>query len=90
VDRALPLAERIAARQAAPRLLRGALRVELRIDLAELSDAHLDRQFRRIGAREVEELKILVSHRFHAARRRFSMSESIEAALGFTTQNLPM
>ena len=25
-----------------------------------------------------------------AARRRFSISESIEAALGFTTQNLPM
>jgi hypothetical protein len=26
----------------------------------------------------------------YAARRRFSISESIEAAFGFTTQNLPM
>lgn len=29
-------------------------------------------------------------HTLYAARRRFCMSESIEAAFGFTTQNLPM
>ena len=63
VDRALPLAERIAAGEAAPRLLAGAAGIVGRVDLAEVAHAHLHRHLRRIGARDVEELQVLVGHR---------------------------
>ena len=44
---------------------------------------------RRLGARKIEELQVLsaMARSVQAARRRFSISESIEAAFGFTTQN---
>src|SRR5207302_997936 len=62
------------------------------VNLAEVAQARLDRRLRRLGARGVEELQVLIGHRrsrtAQAARRRFSISESIDAALGFTTQNL--
>ena len=44
VDGAFPLAERIAARQAAAGLLRGAVGIVLRIDLAKMPGARLDRR----------------------------------------------
>src|SRR5207244_11029191 len=92
VNRAFPVAERIPAGEAPPGLLRGAPRIELSVNLAEVAQARLDRRLRRLGARDVNELQILIGHRrsrtAQAARRRFSMSESIEAAFGFTTQNL--
>ena len=88
VDRALPLAERVAAGEAAARLLRGLLGLVGRVDLAEVRDARLDRaswRARRAGCRETAGSCRACRQ---AARRRFSMSESMEAALGFTTQNL--
>ena len=88
VDRAFPFAEGIAAGDAASRLLRGALGVVLRVDLAKRAQALLDRELLRVAARDVEKLQVLVAP-CHAARRRFSISESIAAAFGFTTQNLP-
>src|SRR5262249_5564581 len=87
VHRALPLAERVAAREAAPRLLRGGRGIVGGVDLAEAAHARLHRLLGRILARDLEELQVLVRHEVYAARRRLSMRESIEAAFGFTTQN---
>ena len=97
VDRAFPLAERVAAGQAAAGLLRGGLGAVLRIDFAKFPDAHFDRELVRIVARNFEKLQVFVGHaaaapkvRRQAARRRLTSSESIAAAFGFTTQNRPM
>src|SRR5690606_12499114 len=86
VHRALPLAERVAAGQAAPRLLRRRFGVVRPVDLRELRNALLDRQLLRIAAGNLEELQVFVAH---AARLRFSIRLSMDAAFGFTTQNLP-
>src|SRR5579862_6562363 len=86
MDRAFPFAEGIAAGEAPPGLTRRALRIEGRIDLAEVPHARLHCGLGRLRPRHVEELKVLVRHP-QAARRRFSISESMEAAFGFTTQN---
>ena len=51
-----------------------------------------------ILARNFQKLQVLIGHvvaaaivrRAQAARRRFSSRESMAAAFGFTTQNLPM
>jgi hypothetical protein len=84
VHRAFPFAEWIAARQAASGLLAGAIGIEPRIDLVEHLDAIGDRHLFRLASRELEELQRLVDHQ--AARRRSSISESIEAAFGLTSQ----
>src|SRR5579863_2035698 len=62
VDRALPLAERIAARQAAARLLCGHFRLVARIDLFEFQDTFGNRDLFRLVTRELQELKSLVDH----------------------------
>jgi hypothetical protein len=95
VDRAFPLAEGIAAGQAASGLLRRGLGAVLRIDLAKFrvrtstsslsgSRRGISRNCRYLSAmREVRRGR-------QAARRRLTSSESMAAAFGFTTQNLPM
>ena len=91
MDRTLPFAKGIAAGNAAPRLALGLLGLVRRVDLAKMRDARLHGRFLRFRARHVKVVQIAISHAaLYAARRRFSMSESIEAALGFTTQNFPM
>src|ERR1700691_2902947 len=94
MDRALPFAEWIAAGDAAPGLLRSRLGLEARIDLVEHLDTLAYRQFLRFAARELQELQRLVDHEatcaLQAARRRCSISESIEAALGLTSQKRTM
>ena len=98
MNRTFPLAVRVAAGQAASGLLRGGLGAVLRIDFAELPDAHFHRELVRLVARNVEKLHGFVVHAsggaegpgLQAARRKLVSSESIAAAFGFTTQNLPM
>src|SRR2546430_4033856 len=62
VNRALPLAEGIAAAETAPRLLRRATRIVGGVDLAETAHPRLHRRLGRIRARDVEELQVLVGH----------------------------
>ncbi len=62
VDRTLPLAEGIAARQAAAGLGGGRLGAVLRIDLAKLLDAQLDGELFRLAPRNVQKLQVLVGH----------------------------
>ena len=50
--------------------LRRALGRVRRIDLAEVADARLHRELRRLGARRIEELHVLVGHRRGSFRRR--------------------
>src|SRR6202034_3487292 len=88
VDGALPLAERVAAGEAAAGLLRGDFRLVARIDLVKHHHALGHRDLLGLAAREFQELQRLVDHQ--AAARRFSIRESIEAALGFTSQKWPM
>ncbi len=62
VHRALPLAERIAAGQAATGLLRGTVGVELRVDFLEFGDTHVHRSLLRVVSRDIQELQVLVRH----------------------------
>ena len=62
VNRALPLAKRIPARQAPPGLLRGGLGAELGVDLAKMQSAHFHGELVRIAARNFQELQMLVGH----------------------------
>ena len=95
VDRALPLAEGIAAGEAAPRLLRRppagvvAARRSRGSSRTRTSTGDLAGSVRGMS-RNCRFLSAMWQLASQAARRRFSISESIEAALGFTTQNLPM
>src|SRR5256885_939789 len=70
VNRALPLAEGIAAAQAAPRLLCRAARIVGGVDLAEIAHPRLHRRLGWIRARDVEELQVLVGHVARAFRPR--------------------
>ena len=94
VYRAFPFAERIAAGQAAAGLLRGAVGIERRVDLVETlmrSATGIFSGSRRGNSRNCSVLSTMVSvPARQAARRRSSISESIEAAFGFTSQKWPM
>ncbi len=83
---AFPFAERIAAGDAPSGLCSRRLGAVLCVNLAKILDAHLDGELVGILARDLQELQVLAQ----AARRRFSSSESMAAAFGLTTQNLPM
>src|SRR5690606_35389047 len=89
VHRALPAAVRVAAVQAAPGLVAGFLGAEAAIELAPVAGgAQLDRDAPRHLPRHLEELEdLLATH--YAALRRLSASDSMLAALGLTSQNLP-
>src|SRR5690606_6373473 len=89
VHRALPAAVRVAAVQAAPGLVAGGLGAEAAIERAPVAGgAQLDRDAPRHLPRHLEELEdLLATH--YAALRRLSASDSMLAALGLTSQNLP-
>jgi len=88
VHRALPAAIRIAAIQAAPGLVVGLGRTEPAVQLAPVAGrAQFQRNPPRHLARQIQELKDLLAA--HAARLSVSASDSMLAALGFTSQNLP-
>ncbi len=100
VDRAFPFAKRVAAGQASSGLLAGCLGVVRSIDLREVATRVSTGNFAGscVGCPGIEEfyppwgavLVFIGLAARQAARRRFSISESMEAAFGFTTQNLPM
>ena len=97
VHRAFPLAKRIAARQAPAGLLRGRLGAVLRIDLAKLrgraprpASFSGSRRGTSRNCRYLSAMRVRSKGACYAARRRLTSSESIAAAFGFTTQNLPM
>src|SRR5690606_5197883 len=99
VHRALPLAIRIAAVQAAGCLRGGRLRVEVAVDLLVLAYADVGRLLLRVLTRHFDELKGVRHEREsarlaagavgYAAWRRVSRRLSRSVALGLISQNRP-
>jgi hypothetical protein len=64
VHRAFPLAEGIAAGNAAPGLGRGRLGAVLRINFAKLLGAHLDAELVGISTWNIQELQVIIGHEY--------------------------
>ena len=88
MHRALPLAVRIAASEAAAGLLRRIGAVVAAVDFAEVAHAFFRRLLFRVATRNLEELERVLGHdSVYAACLSDSISEPSSAAFGFTSQN---
>ena len=79
MDGALPLAVRIATREAAPCLAAGLFRIELAVDFLEMLDADARFDFLRVFTRQIEELKRHVTHRFFSTGARTESGDKLSA-----------